>query len=267
MSGSGGSFRSRALRALMLTGFRLASRLGYVTPDWARRAGILATQGVTVVLDVGADIGAYAREVRHAGYRGRIVSFEPLSRSYAKLVAAAAPDGLWACRRLAIGDEDGTMRMNVSASPASSSALPMTDQHRTSAPGSDYVAAEQVPVARLDTIWNEVVREGDRVFLKLDVQGFELEALRGAEKSLGEVVGMQVELSLVPLFEGAPLCLEVLNYLAARGFRLAGFEEVFSDPESGEMLEVDGLFVRGHQAATESGAAVAPELTRNTGSG
>ena len=139
------------------------------------------------------------------------------------------------------------MEMQESAFSASSSLLPFTERHRASAPGSDPVATEQVAMARLDTIWNVVVRQGDRVGLKLDVQGFELEALRGAgEGSLDQVVAMQVELSLTPLFEVGPLALEVLNYLAERGFRLVGFEEVFSDPESGEMLAVDRLFVRAH---------------------
>jgi FkbM family methyltransferase len=242
------------MASLKLIGFRLASRLGYVTPDWARRARIAAAQGVTVVLDVGAHVGAYGKEVRHAGYRGRIVSFEPLSSSYAELEAAATGDGRWTCRRLAIGGEDGTTQMNISAFSASSSLLPMTERHRASAPTSDYVATEEVSVARLDTIWSEVVTEDDRVFLKLEVQGFELEALRGAQESLGQVVGMQVELSLVPLFDGAPQYLEVIEYLADRGFRLAGFEEVFSDPESGEMLQLDGLFVRRQETAARSPA-------------
>ena len=61
--------------------------------------------------------------------------------------------------QLAIGDRDGTMEMQESTSTASSSLLPFTEQHRASAPGSDAVATEQVAMARLDTIWNEVVWE------------------------------------------------------------------------------------------------------------
>jgi FkbM family methyltransferase len=246
MSASERSIRSRALSTLKLSAFRLASRLGYVNPGWARRARIFAARDVTVVLDIGADVGSYGKEIRHAGYSGRIVSIEPLSDSFSELERAAADDSRWSCRQLAVGNLDGVEEMHISDASASSSFMPMTARHLAGAPRSRYVATEQVQISRLDSIWSEVIDDGDRVFMKLDVQGFELEALRGAEQSLGQVVGMQVELSLVPLFDGAPGYLDVIDHLAERGLRLAGFEEVFSDPESGEMLQVDGLFVRDH---------------------
>ena len=245
---------SRARIRLGAWGQRAANRMGYEirpfdrgtqgTPEQIRRAKLLNSLGVTVLLDVGANTGQYALHTREAGFRGRMVSFEPLSDAFRDLERHAGADDLWECRRVAVGSEDGSAEIHVAANSASSSLLDMKQRHLDSAPESRYTGTEEVPVARLDSIWPELVGADDRPFLKLDVQGFELEALRGAEASLGQVAGVQAELSLVPLYDGAPSFRELLAYLEERGFRLAGLEPGHDDRRSGEMLQVDGIFVR-----------------------
>jgi len=226
-------------------------RLGYeihpYLPDrgpLARRGKILREWGISVVLDVGAATGLYAADLRRIGYDGKIVSFEPLPDAYAELQAAAEGDPAWECRRLALGSEDGSAPIHVSGTRDSSSFLDMGERHLRGAPGSAYVAEQTVEVARLDSIWDDLVRPDDQPLLKLDVQGFELEALRGAEGSLDRVVAVQAELSLAPVYECAPLYRDVIDHLEARGFRLAGLEPGFEDLRTGEVLQVDGTFVR-----------------------
>lgn len=234
------------LKALALRfGFEVRRHQPSVPPTAeVRRTKLLSSRGVTLVIDVGANSGQYACQLRHAGYRDRIVSFEPLSQAFAELSAAAGSDSQWECKRLALGNSEGPVEINVAGNSYSSSVLEMKERHLQSAPESGYVSTETVPMARLDTIWPEIVKPEDRVFLKLDVQGFELEVLRGGDAHLADLAGVQVELSLVPLYDGAPLFREVIDYLEDRGFRLAGLEPGFEDPESGEMLQADGLFVR-----------------------
>jgi FkbM family methyltransferase len=209
-----------------------------------RRVRLLASRGVNLVLDVGGNIGQYALRTRSAGYRGRIVSFEPLRSAYAELSARTATDPEWDCRRQALGSSPGEAEIHVSQNSYSSSLLEIEDRHLESAPESAYVGSESVSVVGLDEIWDDVVRPGERPYLKLDVQGFELEVLRGAERSLSKVIGVESELSLVPLYEGAPLHREVIDHLEAAGFRLAGLEPEFFDPETAELLQVQGIFVR-----------------------
>jgi FkbM family methyltransferase len=207
-----------------------------------RRAKLLASERFDLLLDVGANEGQYAVRMRRAGYTGRIVSFEPLSAAFAVLERRAAADPAWEARRLALSDADGIAEIHVAGNSTSSSLLDMGERHLASAPESAYVAAESVPAARLDSLWAEL--RSDRTFLKLDVQGFEMHVLRGAEAALSDLRGVQAELALASLYEGDSPWRTVVDHLADHGFELAGVEPGFGDPKSGRMLQFDGVFLR-----------------------
>jgi FkbM family methyltransferase len=204
----------------------------------------LDLRGIDVVLDVGASTGNYARTIRANGYRGRICSFEPLRDPFRALARDASRDPQWSCLRLALGAEPGTAEINVAGNSDSSSLLPMGERHAKSVPTSAYIGTETIELSTLDEIWDRVVDGGETAFLKLDVQGFELEALRGAERSLARLAGIQVELSLVPLYEGAPAWNDVIGHLQERGFSPEHLEPAFEDPRTGEVLQVDAVFMR-----------------------
>src|SRR5262249_50852618 len=125
----------------------IARRLGVELVRYAprnflhlRRPLLLAEEGVTLVLDVGASDGGWARDVRHAGYRGRVIAFEPQAASFARLEATAAGDPLWQCHHVALGAARGTATLHVAGNDQSSSLLPMAAAHRELDPRSAYVA-------------------------------------------------------------------------------------------------------------------------------
>nr|WP_304442486.1 MULTISPECIES: FkbM family methyltransferase [unclassified Mycobacterium] len=206
----------------------------------------LESHGVSVVFDVGANSGQYATELRMAAYTGRIVSFEPLSGPFALLERNASKDPLWDCLRCALGDVDGTISINVAGNAgASSSVLPMMKTHRDAFPPANYVGTEEVPMHRLDSVANELLLPADKVFLKIDVQGFEKHVIAGAQQTVSDrCVGMQLELSLLPLYEGAMLIREALDLVYSFGFTLTGLVPGFTDPRDGRMLQADGIFFR-----------------------
>jgi len=205
---------------------------------------IIREHGVETVLDVGANAGPWRRALRADGYRGRLVSFEPLSDAFAALERLIASDPLWDCHRVALGDADGIATLGVAGNSWSSSLLPMEARHVKSAPGSAYERMEEVTVRRLDSLKADIVGPDDRLFIKLDVQGFELAALRGGEEVVRQAEALEVELSLVPLYTGQALLPEVVSFLHAAGLNLVGLEPSFADPASGDLLQVNGLFVR-----------------------
>ncbi len=206
----------------------------------------LESHDVNVVLDVGANIGQYAIDIRTAGFKGRIVSFEPLSSPFSVLEKAACSDPLWHCKQCALGDEDGTISVNVAANDGrSSSILPMLETHQGAFPEANYVGTEEVPLCRLDSVAAEVLRPTDVAFLKIDVQGYEKLVLAGGPSTVTDrCVGMQLELSLLRLYGGDMLIREALDLVYSLGFTLTGLDPCVTDPRTGRLLQADGVFFR-----------------------
>jgi len=206
-----------------------------------RRAGLLADERIGLVLDVGAADGSWAGTLRTNGYTGRIISFEPLAQAFGRLEAAAAEDDLWEVHRVAVGAHDGHGVLHVAGNEQSSSLLPMTQRHLRHAPESAVAGRESVRLVMLDTV--EFARDAP-IFLKLDVQGSELDVLHGAKKTLRSTRLVEAELSAVELYEGQALLEEVIAYLRSAEFDLVGFETSFRDRSAGDLLQGNGFFRR-----------------------
>lgn len=219
----------------------------YSERGWKRQfVKQLESRGVDVVIDVGANAGQYAADLRLAAYKGRIVSFEPQSEPFAALKHRASTDPCWECRHCALGDTDGTITINVAGNAGlSSSVLPMLKSHRDAFPPANYIGTQDVPIRRLDSLASEFLRPTDRAHLKIDVQGFEKQVLAGGMKTVGEqVVGIQLELSFLPLYEGGMVIREALDLVYSLGFTLMGLQPGVTDPRDGRMLQADGIFFR-----------------------
>ena len=207
-----------------------------------RRPQLLADERITLVIDAGASEGAWARALRASGYGGRIVSFEPLASSYAELARRAADDDAWDTLRVALADAAEPARLHVAANAQSSSLLPMSRRHVAAEPASRVTRMEEVETVRLDDAVE--VGGGDRVYVKLDVQGGELAVLQGAERMLERTRVVEAELSLAELYEGQPLLHDVVSFLHERGFLLVALETTFRDRATDDTLQVNGLFKR-----------------------
>ena len=200
---------------------------------------------VDLVFDVGANIGQFASELRSVGYKGDIVSFEPLSDAHKSLSACAKGDAKWQVHeRTAIGDFDGEVEINVSGNSVSSSVLPMTEAHSAAAADSAYVSSEKVSIAMLDTIASRYVSKANRFFIKIDTQGFESQVLDGAQETLTQAQGLLCELSLVQLYKGQLLWLDLIKRIESAGFTLWSIQRGFTDPRDGRTLQINAIFFR-----------------------
>ncbi|MDJ1180587.1 FkbM family methyltransferase [Roseofilum sp. BLCC_M91] len=212
----------------------------------ARLKRLLDYHQIDLIFDVGANKGQYARYLREIGYGGKIVSFEPLSQCHDQLQALSQSDPLWEIApQGALGDRNGEIEINVSANTLSSSVLGMLDDHVEAAPESAYINQEKVALRTLDSLAaNYLTQEIQAPFLKLDVQGFEMQVLAGATENLSKIKAIQLELSLVPLYEGQILLRETLDKLEEMGYELHQISPDFTDLKTGRMLQVDGIFIK-----------------------
>lgn len=244
------SLKHEVRRAVRRFGFdvvRYSSGSGTTRDPIERIVKLLKHHHVAVVVDVGANDGGFASSIRQRGYSGRIISFEPLDEPYKELRRKADLDGNWEAVQTAVGDEKRTLTMNISGNAAlSSSVLPMLDTHTSAAPESLYIGSQTVTENRLDNLLPDDSIAGDRTFLKIDVQGYERAVLEGASRILGDgnLVGLQLELSLVPLYEGAMTYREGFDYAVNLGMTPMGLDPVFADPRTGQLLQVDAVFFR-----------------------
>jgi FkbM family methyltransferase len=211
----------------------------------ARFFASLALHRIELVIDVGANDGGYGRHLRQGGYRGPIVSFEPLPDAHAKLVQQARGDMSWTVAPAgALGEQAQEVDIHIAGNSKSSSLLTMLESHRQAAPQSVTIGTHRVQVRRLDDIELSPLRTANRMLLKVDTQGYEIPVLRGATNTLGRCAGVQLEMSLVPLYEGQALYRDLIGWLEARGFVLWALLPGFSDPTTGRMLQADGVFFR-----------------------
>ncbi|MGB4268684.1 MAG: FkbM family methyltransferase [Spirochaetota bacterium] len=200
---------------------------------------------IDLVLDVGANVGQFASEIRSVGYKGELVSFEPLSSAHKALVKAAEHDPKWQVHpRCAIGDYDGEIEINIAGNSVSSSILPMMETHSSAVEASVYVGRERVPIRKLDSVAPPYLANARKPFLKMDTQGFESKVLDGAAQILSLIKGIQCEMSLVLLYDGQKLWMDMIHRLENDGFTLWSIQKSFTDPRDGRMLQIDAIFFR-----------------------
>jgi FkbM family methyltransferase len=173
------------------------------------------------VIDVGANKGQFALYSRVRFPEADVYSLEPLSDPRRRMARLFAGNDLVHVIAAAAGSAPSTARINVSRADDSSSLLPVTSRQTERFPGTDTVGYKEVEVRTLDEIF-EPVQLARPVLLKLDVQGFELEALRGAGQVMASVDTVLTECSFVPFYEGQALFEDVQEFLHQHGFHLVG---------------------------------------------
>jgi FkbM family methyltransferase len=194
------------------------------------------------VIDVGSNRGQFAVFARHRWPNARLLCFEPLPGPRQVLTQLSDKLANAEVFPFALSDEAGERRMRVARSDDSSSLLMATRRQIEAFPDTVEVDDIRVEVRRLD----EVVAARDiphPVLLKIDVQGAELDVLRGAAGLLDAVQEMLVECSLVELYAGQALLDDTILFSRDRGYRVTGVAPSSRGPDE-TPLQCDVLFSR-----------------------
>ena len=201
---------------------------------------------IDLVIDVGANVGQFGDSLREDGYRGRIVSFEPIRAVYETLAAKAAKDGNWEAHHCGMGAEAGTAELHVSGLSVYSSIQNLTSaaKEHDSRMAVDHV--EQIEIRTLDEVMEGM--QG-KTLLKIDTQGYERQVLEGGRKTLPRMLGIMLELPVIHVYEGDWQFHESLKFMADLGFVPAQIQPVsFFGKDNASAVEFDCLFRPGGPA-------------------
>ena len=201
--------------------------------DWLRALD------VKTVVDGGANQGQWLAYARQIWPEAKYVCFEPQG----ECASMIPKDVNVTVVESALGDRIGLVKFNRSSFNQSSSILKMGVLHKEAFPFSAGESSVEVPVTTLDQWCEENGVWGDVV--KLDLQGYELQALMHMPRSLMKAKVLCVETSYVELYEAQPLFGDIHDYLGQLGYRYAGcIEPPLGSPLDGRPLEEDSWWVK-----------------------
>jgi FkbM family methyltransferase len=234
----------RLFHALLRSVGMQASLVSPLSNSMSALCSLLRENHIDLIFDIGANVGQYSNELVANGYRGHIVSFEPLSDEHRILLEKSQNSPYWdIAERCCIGDRSGSVTLQKFKNSQASSVLPASNAHAKYFSDAHPVTSETAPMYRFDEIAPRYMNRGVRPYLKVDVQGFEEEVLAGARETMPKLFGLQVELSLVSMYDGQKLFSEMVRAIEEKGFDLY-FLMPAARLTNGRWLQADCVFFR-----------------------
>lgn len=205
----------------------------------------LRTQGIypKTVIDVGANVGQFAVATAKIFSGVSVHSFEPNPECVSALQKniASLPNVL--VYPLALGEAEGEVSFHVNSHSHSSSILPLAKSHLMAFPDAREVNMIQVKLCTLDKVFADIELSSP-VMLKLDVQGYEAQVLRGATETLKRIDYVVLEASFKPMYQGEILFMDIVKLMEGFEFSFLRPVGMLSDPQTNEIIQMDALFQR-----------------------
>lgn len=224
-------------------------RLSAGVSEELRTVKLLQHYNINKVLDVGANVGQFGESLLDFGYKGKIISFEPVPNAYYSLQKRARKYSQWElAERSAVGNMCGKIEINVSESTDFSSIKDIKSDFVSTESVAAVTQKELVDINTLDSLKGKYYNDSERIFLKIDTQGFEKEVIEGAPELLKKVIGIKLEIPVrsdLSIYEGVDWDLQhYINFFYEQGFKCVSIEPVSADKVTGIVNEVDGIFFK-----------------------
>jgi len=202
---------------------------------------VLERYDIDTVIDVGANVGQFSLDLRDCGYEKKIISFEPIKCCYEILKKITKNDQDWICVNAGLGEKIESKEINVYDNSTFSSIYDNNQYSETIFANS--LKSHSKELIKIVTLESWLLANSDyinnRMFLKIDTQGYDLNVLIGAKSFLESFVGVSTELSFTPIYAESPSHLTVLDYLERKNFATTGIFTVARDPNSFRLIESD----------------------------
>jgi len=213
---------SRALRKLKRSKWIDPTRL-HVFQETEHLRRLFEYLAVDIVYDIGANQGQYATMLREkVGYRGVIVSVEPIPEMADAIRKKAKNDPLWYVEQLVVADTPGTRTFHVmqdrECSSLSVGTLSDTTSYEAQTTVDFAIKVESITLAALVTRWQAKHSNLTHPYLKLDTQGYDSHILKSAPETVKSFAAFQSELSVKRLYESSVLIEDILATYKGYGF-------------------------------------------------
>ena len=202
----------------------------------------LQEKGIKTIIDIGANVGQFAEMIRPIIPSAMIYSFEPLESCFSELKLKEKTLSPFQCFQYGLGDKNEIKEINHNKFTQSSSLLTMEQRHKDAFPYTKDSYKESISIVTLDSVISNLAIESP-LFVKIDVQGYELNVLRGAAATLPMIDILIVEVSFTRLYENQPLFEDINKELRKYQFEYVGNFEQLTDPINGAVLQADAIYI------------------------
>ena len=237
------SFGFRKIEKLLLAArfcLRFPRRHG-AWPKYEYLKPWIVDQRPAAVIDIGVNIGQFFHLAHRLWPAAQLVGVEPTPALFDRMRAIYRGDDRVTLHRCAVGAEDGEAVFHVTRNHQNSSLLPPSDSFTADRPEDGVVATETVALHRMETLLEGV--KGPWL-VKIDVQGVELDVLKGFGARLGDIGMLIVEAPFETAYDGAGSFDDIYRFLVDRGFDYAGPLGTLTSKATGRVRQEDAVYVR-----------------------
>lgn len=195
---------------------------------------------IDTVIDVGANVGQFGEGLRAEGYQGKIISIEPIASVFEELSKKATADGNWETHRCGLGAQPGRAQIHVSELTVFSSILDITSTASLHDSRTAVTRTEEIEIRTLDQV---AAGLSGNILLKIDAQGYERQVIDGGRETIARVLGIQLELPVIRVYQGEWQFHEALKFMADIGFVPAQIQPVnYHGADNVSAVDFDCLF-------------------------
>lgn len=227
---------------------RYTGSSGISNPAYLAQSRLLANRDVKIIFDVGAFQGNTVNTYTRLFPGALVHAFEPTPAVYETLAARYANTPTVETHQAAVGATDGQCTFHMASEhPTFNSTFALIPNKREAKEQNDQIVVDMVALDAFCT--RHHIEEIDAI--KFDIQGGELDALRGASGLLSahKIGCVYMECQIVPLYEGQPLIHDLLSIMHDFGYALYDFYH-FKYSSQGQVRWCDGLFISPQLQAT-----------------
>ena len=207
---------------------------------------------IRTVIDIGANVGEFTAVFAELFPDARIYAFEPLLDCFEQLRKVAKQyQGRVKVFNIALGTQEGSFEFQRSSWAPASSFREMSNLHKKNYPHSARSETVKVNVKTLDDVFKNIDLNKN-IFIKVDVQGFEDEVIKGGLEVVKQAKVLVVECSLQSTYEGEPMFDGIYNLLRSIGFEYRGSLKQSIRKDDQSFLQADCVFMKKPQISREA---------------